>query len=153
MSRDSVDMQISRVISCIRCPSMTFPQSAALLVCSSLYHSALCLSGGSAEKCLYFSFATSMSKQNSFFPAAISEKMVSLGIMPYTILVFIASDHISFRITTSTLSPLTQISIAVILSKVFSRSALSAEKSVCSAMEAAVISRYARIYCRSSFSL
>lgn len=74
MSRDSVDMQISRVISCIRCPSMTFPQSAALLVCSSLYHSALCLSGGSAEKCLYFSFATSMSKQNSFFPAAISEK-------------------------------------------------------------------------------
>lgn len=111
MSRDSVDMQISRVISCIRCPSMTFPHLASLLACSSLYHSALCLSGGSVEKRLYFSFATSTSKQNSFSSAAISEKMVSLGILPYTISVFIASGHISFRITTRTLSPLTQISI------------------------------------------
>lgn len=139
-------MQISRVINCIRCPSMTFPQSASLLACSNLYHSDLCLSGGSAEKCLYFCFATSMSKQRSFSPAAISEKMVSLGILPYTISVFIASGHISFRITTRTLSPLTQMSIAAILSKVSRRFSLSAEKSVCSAMNATVISRYARIY-------
>ena len=153
MSRDSVDMQISRVISCIRCPSMTFPHLASLLACSSLYHSALCLSGGSVEKRLYFSFATSTSKQNSFSSAAISEKMVSLGILPYTISVFIASGHISFRITNRTLRPLTQISIAAILSKVSRRFSLSAEKSVCSAMDATVISRYARMYCRSSFSL
>ena len=132
---------------------MTFPHSASLPACRSLYHSALCLSGGSADRSLYFSFAASRSKQNDLFPAAISEKMVSLGILPYTIFVFIASGHISFRITTRTLSPLTQISIAAILSRVSNRSALSAEKSVCSAMDATVMSRYARINCRSSFSL
>ena len=83
MSRDSVDMQISRVISCIRCPSMTFPHLASLLACSSLYHSALCLSGGSVEKRLYFSFATSTSKQNSFSSAAISEKMVGNRVVAF----------------------------------------------------------------------